>query len=119
MKQPLHTVRALADEIRMRAWKALEAGELCLCELIELLDRSPATVSRHLSLLRQAGLIEYRKEGRWHYYGRAKYAGASARMLRALDRMLDDDDAVRSDKKRLNRIQRKSREELCQCYRRK
>jgi DNA-binding transcriptional ArsR family regulator len=59
---------ALADENRVRALLALRGGELCLCQVIELLRLAPSTVSKHMSILRQAGLVHARKEGRWMYY---------------------------------------------------
>jgi ArsR family transcriptional regulator len=59
---------ALADENRVRALLALRGGELCLCQVIELLRLAPSTVSKHMSILRQAGLVQARKEGRWMYY---------------------------------------------------
>jgi DNA-binding transcriptional ArsR family regulator len=59
---------ALADENRVRALLALRGGELCACQIIELLQLAPSTVSKHLAILRRAGLVEARKEGRWMYY---------------------------------------------------
>ncbi len=60
--------KALADESRVRILVALKSGELCVCQVLELLDLAPSTVSKHLAILRQARLIEVRKEGRWLYY---------------------------------------------------
>ncbi len=65
-------VKALGDENRVRVLMALRARELCVCEIIELLGLAPSTVSKHLSILFQAGLVESRKEGRWVYYRLAK-----------------------------------------------
>ena len=60
--------KALGDGGRVRALGALRGGELCLCHLTELLELSPATVSRHMAVLASAGLVQMRKDGRWHYY---------------------------------------------------
>lgn len=57
--------QALADPGRLRTLAALRHGELCVCQIVELLRLAPATVSRHLAILRSAGLIETRKLGRW------------------------------------------------------
>lgn len=57
--------QALADASRIRTLAALRHGELCVCQIVELLRLAPATVSRHLALLRTAGLIQTRKLGRW------------------------------------------------------
>ncbi len=59
---------ALSDRNRVRALAQLQGGELCVCQIIELLQLSPSTVSKHMSILRHAGLVEARKDGRWMYY---------------------------------------------------
>ena len=68
MRDFMAIVKALADENRVRALMALRERELCVCEIIELLGLAPSTVSKHLSILYQAGLLESRKDGRWVYY---------------------------------------------------
>lgn len=65
----------MGDQSRLRALAMLCRGELCLCQLIAVLGLSPATVSRHMSVLRSAGLVRRRKQGRWHYY---RLAGSKA-----------------------------------------
>lgn len=66
---------ALADESRLRILAALRHGELCVCQIIALIDLAPSTISKHLALLRSARLIDARKEGRWMHY---RLAGADA-----------------------------------------
>ena len=68
MRQLMQVTRALSDESRVRILTFLTHSELCLCQIIELLRLSPSTVSKHMSILIQAGLVDVRKEGRWHYY---------------------------------------------------
>jgi len=68
MKEFLNITKALSDESRVRSLFALKEGELCVCQIIALLELAPSTVSKHLSLLKQANLIESRKMGRWIYY---------------------------------------------------
>lgn len=58
---------ALSDPHRVRVLLALRGGELCVCQLVELLGLAVSTVSRHISLLKSAGLVTDRKEGRWVY----------------------------------------------------
>lgn len=60
--------KALADENRIRVLLALREGELCVCQIVELLDLAPSTVSKHMAILKQARLVDSRKEGRWIYY---------------------------------------------------
>ncbi len=71
-KYDLYTIasvtRALADENRLRALLALQQGELCVCQIVELLQLAPSTVSKHMKILRTARLVEARKVGRWVYY---------------------------------------------------
>jgi ArsR family transcriptional regulator len=61
----------LADPVRLRLLSLLasaEAGEACVCELVEPLDRSQPTVSHHLRVLLDAGLVTGEKRGRWVWY---------------------------------------------------
>lgn len=53
---------------RLRILNLLRGGELCVCDLVGVLESPQPTVSRHLAYLRQAGLVEARKEGIWAYY---------------------------------------------------
>lgn len=64
----MNLTKALADENRVRMLMALRDGELCVCQITELFGHAPSTVSKHLSILFQARLVESRKEGRWIYY---------------------------------------------------
>lgn len=67
----MNIVRALTDESRTRLLLVLRGRELCVCQLTGFLDLSPSNTSRHLSILRQARLIESRKKGKWVYYALA------------------------------------------------
>ncbi len=60
--------KALSDPHRVRALAALRGGELCVCQLIELFGLAPSTVSKHMTILKQAGLVASRKDSRWVYY---------------------------------------------------
>ncbi len=62
--------KALSDETRLKILAYLQSGELCVCELLEVLDMPQSTVSHHLFLLQNAGLIRSRKQGRWVLYSR-------------------------------------------------
>jgi len=68
MREFMNVVKALADENRVRALLALCQRELCVCQIIELLGLAPSTVSKHMSILKQARLVDSRKNGRWIYY---------------------------------------------------
>jgi DNA-binding transcriptional ArsR family regulator len=68
MQQFVLLVKALADETRLKILLALQHGELCVCQLTAFLELAPSTVSKHISLLLQAGLVSKRKCGKWAYY---------------------------------------------------
>lgn len=61
-------LRALADPIRLQVLQALQHGERCVCDLTSDLDLAQSKLSFHLRVLKQAGLIRARQEGRWIYY---------------------------------------------------
>ena len=115
MKDYLAVTKALSDASRARMLCALRGGELCVCQLIELLQLAPSTVSKHLSILNQADLVESRKNGRWVYYRlpRKPGSGAAARMTKETFRALADSAAILEDEKRLKRIRGADLEELC------
>lgn len=60
--------RALSDRTRLRILNLLRDGELCVCDLVDVLGVPQPTASRHLAYLRKAGLVTARSEGLWHYY---------------------------------------------------
>ncbi|GAB4183427.1 MAG: hypothetical protein Kow00108_20500 [Calditrichia bacterium] len=60
--------KALSDKNRLQILKMLEIRPLCVCEITELLHLATSTVSKHLSILRDAGFIEDYKDGKWVYY---------------------------------------------------
>ena len=59
---------ALSDETRIAILRMLRDGELCVCELQNELDAAQSRLSFHLRVLREAGLVSDRREGRWSYY---------------------------------------------------
>jgi DNA-binding transcriptional ArsR family regulator len=61
-------IKALGDPTRLKIVYLLEHGELCACEIIAALDKPQPTVSHHLNLLKNAGLLKWRKEGVWIHY---------------------------------------------------
>ncbi len=61
-------LKAIAHPARLAMVEALGKGELCVCELQALVGSDMSTVSKHLSVLRNAGIVSARKEGLWMYY---------------------------------------------------
>lgn len=122
MREFLTVSKALAESNRVRALMSLLAGELCVCQIVELLDLAPSTVSKHLSVLHQARLVESRKEGRWMYYRLADSETSEpliTEALRWVRSSVGTDRRVREDARRLARIRKMNLEELCrkQCVR--
>lgn len=60
--------RALTDETRLQVIDLLRGGERCVCELQDALDAQQSRLSFHLKVLKDAGLVTHRTEGRWSYY---------------------------------------------------
>ncbi len=115
MKDFLNITKALADENRLRMLMALDGGEQCVCRVAELMDLAMSTVSKHLSILYQAGLVKARREGRWMYYSLpGKETPAAAReAVGWVRRSLDGDGKVAEDAKRMKKVLAMDLSELC------
>ena len=61
-------LKALSDENRIRILKMLHSGEKCACKLLEELNISQPTLSHHMKILCDAGIVNSRKEGKWTHY---------------------------------------------------
>ena len=120
MRDFLAIAKALGDQNRVRTVMAVKDGELCLCQIIDLLQPlAPSTVSKHVSLLLQAGLLELKKDGRWRYYRlpRGKTPPVVRDALRWALQSLNNDPVVDRDAKVLQVVRKKDLEELSTCYR--
>jgi DNA-binding transcriptional ArsR family regulator len=115
MRDLLAITNALADENRVRALAVLAHGELCVCQLIELFGLAPSTVSKHLSILRQARLIDGRKDGRWMYYRLPGDEAPTAvrEALAWVTTALKGDARVREDARAIRGILKENPEDLC------
>ncbi|TWT99683.1 HTH-type transcriptional repressor AseR [Botrimarina colliarenosi] len=115
MRTLLATMKALSDESRLRALGLLRERELCLCQIVEVLGLATSTVSKHMSVLQQARLVESRKEGRWAYF-RLADDEAPTEALGALElalASLDRDKQAKADRRALKAVLKMSAEELC------
>ena len=114
----LNTTKALSDANRVRVLLALRQGELCVCRIIELLQLAPSTVSKHLSILKQAGLIESRKEGRWmHYRLPGREQAGSWRTLKWVFENMGDAPEIAGDRARMKEILATPIDKLTKIYR--
>jgi len=119
MREILAIAKALSDESRLRALISVKDGELCLCQIIQVLGLSPATVSKHMNTLEQARLVERTRRGKWRYYKLANGSGSRA-VTQALAWVLDglpNDPKLTEDAKRIRKVRRQDLEELSACYR--
>jgi len=114
----IEIAKALSDENRVRALMMLRNGELCVCQLIEMLGLAPSTVSKHMAILYQAGLVDARKEGRWNYY-RLADGDASEDALQAIrwvQSSLARDKQILVDARQVKCVCKMDKEQLCDCY---
>ena len=96
-------MKAVSDPTRVRILKILEGGELCVCQVIAVIAMGQSTISKHLFLLRAAGLIKDRRDKKWIHYsldGKSgnPYAGA---LLRHIRKWLNDDPLILKDRERV------------------
>lgn len=110
MKEFISICKAISDKTRVRILMALSGGELCVCQITGLLGLAPSTVSKHLSLLYNAGLVHTRKDSRWVYYRLADKKGSSKEAFSALKwikESLDGNADIIADKKGLTKVLKK------------
>lgn len=115
MQDVMDTLKALSDENRVRILCALKDHELCVCQLVELLQLAPSTVSKHLSILKSARLAESRKEGRWMHYRLASTPRLPAvkMITNLIQKSVQNSWQMKEDRKRLSSILKMDADKLC------
>ena len=105
----VNVFKALSDPNRIRIVKMLGVREMCMCEVREVLRLSNSTVSKHLTILRDASLLVDTKEGRWVNF--RLNDRSDQRFIRSVLTLVkssfDDDEAIRDDSRRLRHIDRR------------
>jgi len=100
--------RAFSDPIRLRILSLVQPGELCVCDLVEILRLPQPTISRHLSYLRRAGLVKVRQERSWNYYEIVAARSAfHAKLLDCLRSCFRDVPEMTSDAKRARAVRKR------------
>jgi DNA-binding transcriptional ArsR family regulator len=115
MREFMAITKALSDPNRVRILLALRRHELCVCQITELLGFAPSTVSKHLSILHHAGLIQSRKSERWVYY-RLLDKTVPVAVREALDwvkKSLGRSGQAIADAKKLSRVLKTDLAEIC------
>jgi len=121
MREMMAITKALADKNRTRVLMFLRAGELCVCQIMEMLGLAPSTVSAHLNVLHRADLLDSRKEGRWIYY---RLPGGDApprvrNVIRWLQESLADDPQIAQDARKVKAVCQMGLDKLCCRYKSK
>lgn len=103
MKPFIRVMKALSDPNRVRVVKLLQTDELCVCEIQEVLGLAQSTVSKHMKILEDAGLVERKRQGTWIIYSLAdgsesEYAAA---MLATVGKWLEKDNELNRMRKAL------------------
>lgn len=108
LKQSTRIIKALADENRIRIICLLKfKKDLCVCELTELIGLAQPTISSHLKLLENAGLIESYKDGLWVNYNiLSDLESFSGQFIQALYKNLENDKQIKIDGQNAKKINR-------------
>ena len=107
MENIINTFKAVSDSTRARIIMALSNNEeLCVCHITEMLVLAPSTVSKHMSILKYANLVQSRKDGKWIHYSLKKISGETicTPLIKVLTENLRNDSIIKKDKKRLSKI---------------
>lgn len=99
--------KALSDKNRIRIVKMLQKKSLCVCEIKDVLKLATSTVSKHLSILREAGLIVDWKDGKWiNYKINPEPDSLAANALLYTQMQIEDDETIKNDRKLINCVDR-------------
>ena len=102
MKKIAQIHKALSDETRLRIIALLLVRrELCVCDVMEVLDLPQSTASRHLAYMRNSGLVDSRRVGVWMHYALLEEDTLVASVLGMLREQLADDGRAKEDRRRL------------------
>jgi ArsR family transcriptional regulator len=100
--------KALSEPNRLRILKMLQMKSLCVCEITNILKLAPSTVSKHLSILKDAGFIIEEKDGKWmNYMLNSKPDDATlASVVSMMHLWLEDADEIKKDRRAVNKVDR-------------
>lgn len=98
MDRLLEVNKALSDENRLRIFFMLQVKPMCVCELLQVLDIAGSTLSAHLKILRQAGLVDQRKDGRWIEYFLKVEESWVEQVLAYSETMLEEREIIDADR---------------------
>jgi len=108
MKELIGILKAISEENRLRILLMLKNRPMCVCEINEVLKIALSTISNHLKLLKNAGLIEDEKDGRWIIYKLVRTNMYFKRLIEEIESQLKDDPTIVKDREFLSNITRES-----------
>jgi len=104
--------KALSEQMRLRILMLLMHGELCVCDLMAVLEEPQSKVSRHIAYLKNSGLVKGKRVGTWmHYSLKEPLEGLAAAHIGFLKKELSDLDWARNDVEKMKEVQA---EKLCE-----
>jgi len=107
MAEPIDILKAMSDHGRLRILKILEIKYLCVCEITELIGLATSTISSHLNVLKNAGLIKDEKDGKWINYRIVEKPDPFFEQLwLIISERLDKDPIVLADRKKAATVDR-------------
>ena len=102
MEQTVSMFKALSDKTRLRIVNLLLEGELCVCEVMQILCATQSKSSRHLAYLKNAGLVKHRRKRLWVYYSlTSPKNGVHRELLKAVRLSRNQNTLLRADLKKL------------------
>lgn len=112
MREVTRAFKALSDSNRIRIIKMLRIRPLCVCEITTILGLATSTVSKHLSILRDAGFIADEKEGKWVNYrlNTSSEAHYAMQLMSVLGEWLLDEETVKAD---IGQVMYIDRDDIC------
>lgn len=116
MQNFINIMSALSDPNRLRLLMSLSGRELCVCQLVQFMGLADSTVSKHMSILRDAGLVAARKRGRWVYYRQASEntTDLARQIIQLAQQHMLNDRIIAADAARIAEIIRNGGDKICQ-----
>lgn len=109
MEQLLTSLKAASEGVRIRILLLLMDREACVCELMEVFQMAQSRLSHHLITLRDSGLLEDEKRGKWNYYrvNTRALPAMKKELLTSFSRWLADEAVIRKDRDTLEKVRKR------------
>lgn len=100
--------KALSEQMRLRILMLLTHGELCVCDIMAVLEEPQSKVSRHVAYLKNSGLVKGKRVGTWmHYFLKEPLEGLAAAHIEFLKKELSRLDWAKADEEKMRKVQQK------------